>query len=141
MDRIVPCIMLIDDDRATTVYNEIIIEEHGAAQTVMIYNSPEEALIYLTTPFTEEKINPDLILLDINMPRMDGWEFIDAYSQVKEGGIADKTIVMLSTTADKREYDMAEANDFLKGIKSKPLTFETLDEILDIHFNNSLCLE
>ncbi len=141
MDRIVPCIMLIDDDRATTVYNEIIIEEHGAAHTIMIYNSPEEALVYLTTPFTEEKINPDLILLDINMPRMDGWEFIEAFSQVKEGGIAEKTIVMLSTTADQREYEMAEANDFLRGIKSKPLTFEILDEILDIHFNHITCLK
>ena len=140
MDRIVPCIMLIDDDRATTVYNEIIIEEHGAAQTVMIYNSPEEALIYLTTPFTEEKMNPDLILLDINMPRMDGWEFVEAYSQDKAGGIATKTIVMLSTTADRIEYEMAEANDFLQGIKSKPLTFETLDEILAIHFNKFPCL-
>ena len=136
MDRIVPCIMLIDDDRATTVYNEIIIEEHGGAQKVMIYNSAEEALTYLTTPFTEKKIRPDLILLDINMPRMDGWEFVEAYSQAKESGIEGRTIVMLSTTADKREYDMAAANNFLQGIKSKPLTFETLDEILAIHFNN-----
>lgn len=137
MDRIVPCIMLIDDDRATTVYNEIIIEEHGGAQEVMIYNSPEEALTYLTTPFTEQKLNPDLILLDINMPRMDGWEFIEAYSEAKKGKIEGKTIIMLSTTADKREYEMAESNIFLHGIKSKPLTHESLDEILAIHFNKN----
>ncbi len=135
MNRIVPCIMLIDDDRATTVYNELIIEEHGAAQEVVIYNSAEEALTYLTTPFTKQKMNPDLILLDINMPRMDGWEFVEAYSLAKEENRTNRTIIMLSTTADKREYDMAAMNDFLHGIKSKPLTFETLDEILDIHFN------
>ena len=139
MDRIVPCIMLIDDDRATTVYNEIIIEEHGAAQEIIIYNSPEEALIYLTTPFTDDKVNPDLILLDINMPRMDGWEFVEAYSnKLKETGDS-KTIIMLSTTADKREYEMVETNQFLSGIKSKPLTFEALDDILDIYFKDVPC--
>jgi len=128
--------MLIDDDRATTVYNEIIIEEHGAAKNIIIYNSPEEALIYLTTPFTDKKISPDLILLDINMPRMDGWEFIEAYKEAQKEGLANITIVMLSTTADKREYEMVETNELLSGIKSKPLSFEALDEILDIHFNN-----
>lgn len=139
MDRIVPCIMLIDDDRATTVYNEIIIEEHGAAQKIIIYNSAEEALVYLTTPFTDNKANPDLILLDINMPRMDGWEFVEAYSdKLKETG-ASKTIIMLSTTADRREYEMVETNEFLSGIKSKPLTFEALDDILDIYFKNTPC--
>jgi len=139
MDRIVPCIMLIDDDRATTVYNEIIIEEHGVAKEILIYNSPEEALDYLTTPFTNKKMNPDLILLDINMPRMDGWEFIEAYSDtLKEEG-RKKAIVMLSTTADKREYEMVDRNEFLNGIKSKPLTFEVLDEILDIYFNIPPC--
>jgi len=139
MDRIIPCIMLIDDDRATTVFNELIIEEHGAAQEIIIYNSPEDALVYLTTPFKENKKSPDLILLDINMPRMDGWEFIEAYSNKLKEEANRKTIIMLSTTADRREYEMVETNEFLDGIKSKPLTFEALDQILAIYFDNTPC--
>jgi len=139
MDRIIPCIMLIDDDRPTTVFNELIIEEHGAIQEIIIYNSPEEALVYLTTPFTDKKINPNLILLDINMPRMDGWEFIEAYSTKLKEEKNKRTIIMLSTTADRTEYEMVETHEFLSGIKSKPLTFEALDEIVAIYFNNVSC--
>ena len=130
--------MLVDDDRATIVYHELIIEEHGSVQKIICYNCPEKALEYLTTPSLDTKSNPDLILLDINMPRMDGWEFVEALNANLKKVMP---IIMLSTTADKREYEMVKENEFLLGIKSKPLTNSVLDEILDIYFNEKMRLE
>ena len=137
MDRIIPCVMLIDDDIATTIYNEVIIEDAACAEKIIIQNSAEDALNYLSSPFDERNPNPDLILLDINMPKMNGWEFLEAYAELFKTIKARNTIIMLSTTSDSEEYETAKRHKLLKGIKSKPLTFDNLEEIVDIYFGDS----
>lgn len=138
MDRIVPCIILIDDDLATNVYNELIIDEVGCAQKVIVHDSAEEALTYLeSTSVENSSAHPNLILLDINMPRMNGWEFLEAFGESLETQLAGNIIIMLSTTSDKQEYERAINDPILKGIKSKPLTPENLEEILDIYYHHS----
>src|SRR5688500_20068236 len=79
------CILLIDDDELTNFLNRMVIEEVDCASRVEIMQSARDALKYLTNTTPEGNYpRPDLVFLDINMPAMDGWEFIEKYNQLPE---------------------------------------------------------
>jgi len=122
--------MLIDDDFTTNIYNEIIIEDTGYVDKIIIQSSAEDALEYLKTNFTEDHPRPDLIFLDINMPTMNGWDFLQSYSKHFKSDSPNNKIIMLSTTSDEEEIEKAKKIPILNGIKSKPLTVEIMEEIV-----------
>ncbi len=136
MERTIPCIMLIDDDVATTVYNEIIIEDSECVKEVISMNSAEHALAYLDAANNENLSKPNLILLDINMPTMNGWEFLDELNQLIVDNKTEKpVIIMLSTSSDKDEAEKVKNHRLINDIKSKPLTFEMVEELQDMYFS------
>jgi len=130
MEKTIPCVMLIDDDFTTNIYNEIIIEDTGYVDKIIIQSSAEDALEYLKTNFTEDHPHPDLIFLDINMPTMNGWDFLQSYSKHFKSDSPNNKIIMLSTTSDEEEIEKAKKIPILNGIKSKPLTIEIMEEIV-----------
>ena len=134
MEKTIPCVMLIDDDFATNIYNEVILEDTGYAKNIVIQDCAEDALDYLTTPFSEDKPNPNLIFLDINMPTMNGWDFLEAYSKLAEEQRQHNIIIMLSTTSDPQEIEKAGNITALNGIRSKPLTVEIVEDIMESYF-------
>lgn len=82
------CILLVDDDEATNFINEILIEECEIDTHIEICPTAESALKYLNSEVefngTIKYPQPGIILLDINMPGMDGWEFLDEYANYQE---------------------------------------------------------
>ena len=74
------CIMLVDDDADTNFYNKIVLEQTDATNEIVVFENGKDALMYL------EKGNNkvDLILLDINMPIMNGWQFLEHYEKLDE---------------------------------------------------------
>lgn len=72
-------IMLIDDDADTNYYNEIILNNIGAAEDVIVFQNGNEALEYL-----KKGNKVDLILLDINMPILNGWQFLERYEELEK---------------------------------------------------------
>ena len=69
-------VLLIDDDEPTNIYTRIILEEAGCTDHIHAVHSGREALKYLS----ETNSRPDIIFLDINMPAMNGWDFLVEYS-------------------------------------------------------------
>src|SRR4051812_47898983 len=96
-------ILLIDDNAADNRYNQIILEEMNIAENIVVAENGLEALDILKK---EDNDQPDLILLDINMPKMNGWEFLDAYKKLnlKENDI----VVVLTTSMNPEDKKKAE---------------------------------
>lgn len=128
------CILLVDDDEATNFLNRMVIEEVDCTYRVEIMQSAKDALNYLTNASNGGYPRPDLVFLDINMPAMDGWEFLEKYHQLSDNQKAKIVVVML-TTSDNPE-DQLKARKFtgVSGFRNKPLSNDSLREILREHF-------
>ncbi len=122
--------MLIDDDFPTNLYHQLVIEEGDFAERIIVMQNAIEALAYLNGAFDLERPKPDLIFLDINMPRMNGWEFLEQYKNLPAERRADNVIVMLSTSANPDDIQRAEENEFVNEYHDKPLTEILLERII-----------
>ena len=129
-------VLLIDDDEPTNFINKKIIQASGLVETIYVANNGEQALKFLTT--TQESTNsypcPDLIFLDINMPAMDGWEFLIKYRQLETDLKAQVVIVMLTTSLNADDEVRAKEITEVHEYRNKPLTTQIIEEIVLKHF-------
>lgn len=130
-------VLLIDDDEPTTFINKKIIQSSGLAETIHIAHSGQEALDFLNK--TDNQVNneipiPELIFLDINMPAMDGWEFLTHYKNLTNIQTAVIIIVMLTTSLNPEDEMKAKEIKEVYGYKNKPLTRQMIEEIAIKYF-------
>lgn len=138
MNKKLNCILLIDDDEPTNFLNRMLIEETGIAQEVRVTQSAREALEYLAgkTPNTtgNQPPRPELIFLDINMPAMDGWEFLEQYDLLSPEQKSSIIVVMLTTSFNPEDENKARKISYISSYQNKPLTEEVINGILKAHF-------
>jgi CheY-like chemotaxis protein len=128
------CILLIDDDPATNFLHARAIKGAGCAEDVITAENGEDALTYLQQRQQQKLAAPELILLDINMPVMNGWEFLTAYNKLKEAEKRNSRIVMLTTSMNPDDELRASAFTDVKDFHYKPLDKEMLLLMLQKHF-------
>lgn len=129
MSRKLKCIMLIDDNKVDNFFHERVIRKNGAADEILIKESGAEALDYLKKG--SEILQPELIFLDINMPGMDGWEFLEHYRNLDTNLQNAMIVVMLTTSENPDDKARATTQGMLADFKSKPLTKDMLEEVLE----------
>ncbi|PRY11214.1 response regulator receiver domain-containing protein [Pontibacter ummariensis] len=122
-------VVLIDDDSVNNFVCESMIKSENFAAEVVSFEWAEDALNYLKTSATLPDQFPDLIFLDINMPSMDGWRFIEEFSAMPEKITKDCNLFMLSSAVDRRDVIMAKGHHKVKDFFSKPLSTEILNII------------
>lgn len=115
-------VLLIDDDMTVNFMHTFIIENEHITHTVKIAETAEAALKILSSE------RPDLILLDLNMPKTNGWEFLDRYKKMVPASGRSR-IVVLSSSANPDDKKRAEGSPEIAGFYNKPLTKELLLEI------------
>lgn len=131
MMRTLKCIMLIDDNPDDNFYHARVIKKCNAAEVIVVKQSGTSALEYLRSKSSDDKPRPNLIFLDINMPGMNGWEFLVEYEQLDANSKSGMIVVALTTS--QNPDDLAKAIGMNVDFMTKPLTPETLDEIVGRH--------
>ena len=127
-------IVLIDDSVTTNFLNRVIIERAGMADEVVDFVQATDALGFLKKELSSGQRKESLIFLDINMPEMDGWGFMEAYVELVNEGRND-VVVMLSSSVDPTDKNKAGEYRQISDFRSKPLTQESLREIVGQYFN------
>ena len=129
-------VMLIDDNKHDNFFHETAINDTGLAKEVVKYQSAQKALSYLSEAAANEASIPPLILLDINMPGMNGWEFLEEYQKLPHVAQQRTVIIMLTTSNNPNDCERAKSEPTLKGFLNKALTEEMFSEIVQTHFFN-----
>ncbi len=82
-NNLIPSICLIDDDEVLQFLFQEIVKLHNIADQTLIFSDGSEAFDFFKDTQAEAEKLPDLVILDLNMPFMDGWEFLDEYQKIK----------------------------------------------------------
>ncbi len=123
-------VMLIDDSETDLLYTRLMLERSGRDYAVQEFDSAIDALRYLREP---SSVPPDLILLDLNMPGMSGFEFLQAYeSEPGPAGARAAVVVMLTTSPDQRDRERASRHACVRGYVTKPIDPPTAAALIDL---------
>ena len=134
MPKPIRCILLVDDDPDDNYLHQSVIVDSGLCETVRVTENGTQALTYLRGTDQPDYIRPDLILLDINMPGMNGFEFMDHYHLLPDALKSSVVLVLLTTSLNPADRWRANGVPDVNGYQSKPLTQTMLQEVVNRHF-------
>ncbi|WP_235295849.1 response regulator [Portibacter marinus] len=123
-------IMLIDDSEADNFLHKRVITKADVCEEVVVTYSAPEALEYLKTAVNGEYACPEIVFLDINMPGMNGWDFLKEYEKLPKKMQAQMIVCMLTTSEAQEDRDKAKEFGIVKEFSTKPLTQEMLLKIV-----------
>lgn len=131
-------ILCVDDDPITLMLCKMVISKSSFAKEIITAQNGEEAINYfddlkLNNLGAEIKKYPPLVFLDLNMPVMDGWEFLDQFSKTEYTSIFKSTkIIVLSSTIDPKDIEKSKTYPMVINFLSKPITKEILEDLKEI---------
>ena len=123
--------MLIDDNPDDNFIHERAIRKINSESVITKKQSGMEALVYLKSVASP---HTDLIFLDINMPEMNGWEFLDQYDKLDKNLQSQAIIIMLTTSDDGDDTARARTWSTVTDFITKPLTKKKMSAICDKYF-------
>ena len=129
-------VLLVDDSNLTNFYNMKIIQSIDKSTHVYTAENGLQAIEFLSKNDSEQNL-PNIILLDLNMPVMNGFEFIDNFEKLS---LKDKSkILIICLTSSNREDDFKKItnNKYVKGFIEKPLQKNAFKSILSKYQNNN----
>lgn len=115
--------VIVDDDPFNNMICSMIIKDAlGEEAEVKAFTKPEEGLLFIK----ENIQGPTILFLDINMPTLSGWEFLEQYDAFGDDVKMHIVVYILSSSLDRRDKDKAATNKYVRGFISKPIDFETI---------------
>ncbi|CAM3378471.1 response regulator [Zobellia roscoffensis] len=129
-------ILLIDDDEINNILHSVFINKLDLGLEVNTALNGIEGLDFILGDGEVKLELPCMVMLDLKMPIMDGWEFMKAYEESVPKELKDQITIVLVTTSDNQEdKDRAESNEFIDDFSQKPLSDDTFRYLIQSHFN------
>jgi CheY-like chemotaxis protein len=125
-------VMLIDDNEIDNLINQKMLEASNLAETIFMHTGAKGALEFLKNI---EKLStngvgiPEMIFLDIDMPLMDGFQFLDEFEKLSDYIKNNCTIIMLTSSINPQDLSKAKKSNYVKKYINKPLTQEALEKL------------
>ncbi|MCK7554539.1 response regulator [Chitinophaga sedimenti] len=124
-------IFIVDDDPIHQQITEIMLDRLNITNAVSKYSDAQEVLDYLSAFGSDAAKLPDIILLDLNMPVMDGWEFLDRFQQFRHGLTKPIRVYVLTSSIDEKDQERVSSYGFVNGYLTKPLTNDVIMQLAD----------
>lgn len=131
-------VILVDDNEIDLLLHEKLITIQQISRTVLTFNNANKALEFLSSNISLPKIPPTIILLDIQMPEMDGFEFLRAFDAYPYKIKSQCHIIMVSSSLDYGDITRTNANPLVIKLLKKPLLAKELKETIDLIFKDFL---
>lgn len=129
-------ILFIDDDPITLMLCKMVISKSSFSKVIATATNGEEALQYFNKlKQADENTNlalPQLIFLDLNMPVMGGWEFLDSFSTAEYALYNNTKVIILSSTIDPADLEKSSKYPMVIDFLSKPISKEMLEYVRQI---------
>ena len=122
---------IIDDDTMYVNLVKRIVEAKNLCKNLMVFPNGKEALTYFEAILTSLDKNtiPDIIFLDLNMPVMDGWEFLENFTKIKNKFEKTITLYIVSSSINPVDIERAKSINTVKDYLIKPVTLKELEAI------------
>jgi CheY-like chemotaxis protein len=128
-------LLLVEDDPITQMLERIILSNAGFCQETVSLDNGQAAKDWLDQALSkgEDKKNLlELIFLDLNMPMLDGWEFLKIFEEKYAQQFPITKVIILSSTVNPLDWEKSKQHDLVIGFEKKPLSIEALDRLKQI---------
>ena len=136
MSMKIPNLWIIDDDPMSSFYIKRLAELGELANIITIYNTAQGAIDYLLHHKKTAEHLPDIILLDIYMPEVDGWEFLNQLKKIEHQLIKKAAIYIISSSNHPRDLSRAESFPDVRSYFQKPVTLDVLKDMVSTFMEN-----
>lgn len=127
-------IALIDDDAIFQLTASRMLRALQIPLEILQFSNGEEGIRYLNEQAEKPERLPDIIFLDINMPMVDGWMFLDDYQAIRNRIGKKISIYMVSSSIDPHDINRAKSNNLVKDYLVKPISRDSFETLLkDLH--------
>ncbi len=123
---------IVDDDEIYVYGLKRLVAIHDLCKNLLVFNNGEEAIKYLKPIMANADQLPDIILLDINMPIMDGWDFLNEFIKIEANLSKKITIYMITSSINNEDIEKAKTYSEVSNYFVKPVTLDTLKQMFTI---------
>jgi CheY-like chemotaxis protein len=131
----VDTVCIVDDDDIYQFTTTILLRKTELVNKIVVFSNGLKAIDFLKEEMGNRENIPDILLLDVNMPVMDGWEFLEEYLLIRSKLPKSVVIYMVSSSVDERDVLRAKSISALSGYLVKPISSENLMDIISAVLN------
>ncbi|MBT8185535.1 MAG: response regulator [Eudoraea sp.] len=122
---------IIDDDPIFIYGTKRIMKEVHFCDSILVYNNGQDAIEGLMELTANGDVLPSVIFLDLNMPIMNGWEFLESFTKIPNHNLEEITVYIISSSIDPRDLEKVKNYKIVNNYILKPITPKDLESVLE----------